>query len=235
MTPRDILRGGLRSGPVTRAASTVAACYLRFALHTTRWRFDGSDAALREALSEPSILAFWHERSLMMPIVWRLSRLADGRPDAFPKVNILISRHHDGRLIARIMARFGGRAVHGSSAREKGGRTTERGGAAAIRRLAALLRDGGHVIVTPDGPRGPARSAKPGLAHLALLSGRPILPCSASSRPHLRLPTWDRLMVPLPFGRGVLAFGAPMRVEPGAAPPIEAALDDAMRRSDRLP
>ena len=226
------LRKFLRSEASTTVAPSLAAGYLRVALGTTRWHLDCSDAELRLLTSQPVILAFWHERLLLMPVVWRLSRRAGGSPGHYPKVNFLVSRHHDGQLIARVMAHFGGRAVHGSSAREKDGRITERGGAAAIRRLACLLREGGHVVVTPDGPRGPALSAKPGLAHLASMTGRPILPCAAATRPHLRLPTWDRMMVPLPFGRGVVTLASPIAVKRGALPPIKAALDDALARAD---
>ncbi len=225
----------LRSETVTAAASKAAASYLRFALHTTRWTFDCSPSDLRLITTQPVIFAFWHERLLLMPALWRLSRQAGGSPDDYPEVNILVSRHHDGRMIGRVVAHFGARAVHGSSAREKGGRTTERGGAAAIRRLASLLRAGEHIVVTPDGPRGPARAAKPGLIHLAVATGRPILPCAARSVPHLRLPTWDRMMLPLPFGRGVLTLGPALTAKRNVPVPIEAALDDALRRADQRP
>ena len=226
------LRDILRSQSMTSVATRAATAYLRFALHTTRWRLDCSPADLRRLTTEPVILAFWHERLLLMPIVWRLIRRAGGSPDRYPKVNVLISRHHDGRMIAGVMARFGAQIVHGSSAREKDGTITDRGGAAALRRLAALLRAGEHVVITPDGPRGPPRMAKLGLDHLARVTGRPILPCAAWSAPHLRLPTWDRMMVPLPFGRGVLSLGPPISSPRAQTPRLEAYLDDVARRAD---
>ena len=171
-----------------------------------------------------------------MPIVWQLSRRAGGSPHDYPKVNVLISRHRDGRMIASIVSRFGARIVHGSSAREKDGRATERGGAAAVRRLARLLRAGEHVVITPDGPRGPPRTAKLGLAHLERITGCPILPCAASTSPHVHLPTWDRMMVPIPFGRGVVTIGSPVtvlsRARRSGEPAIKAALDAAIRRTD---
>ncbi|HEX8750352.1 MAG TPA: DUF374 domain-containing protein, partial [Nitrospira sp.] len=50
------------------------------------------------------IIAFWHARQLMMPLTYR-GTLA----------HILISQHQDGEIIARIVERFGLRAVRGSS------------------------------------------------------------------------------------------------------------------------
>ena len=65
--------------------------------------------------------------------------------------------------------------VHGSSTRD--GR--DKGGAAGVRALLEVLAQGSHVVLTPDGPRGPARRAAAGVAQLAGLSGVPVLPCAA--------------------------------------------------------
>jgi lysophospholipid acyltransferase (LPLAT)-like uncharacterized protein len=102
------------------------------------------------------IIAFWHGRQLMMPLAYR------GR-----KAHILISQHRDGELIQRVVSRFGFDAVRGS---------TTRGGAAALRRLIAVGRAGGDVVVTPDGPKGPRQVAQPGAVLLAKATGLPIVP-----------------------------------------------------------
>jgi lysophospholipid acyltransferase (LPLAT)-like uncharacterized protein len=208
------------------------AAYLRLALRTTRWRVDGPADALSGLVREPVILAFWHERLLLMPIVGiHVARAV--APDPLPKVNVLVSRHHDGALIARVMAHFKVEAVHGSSNGQKSGRVTERGGAAALRRLTAKLGAGELVMVTPDGPRGPARRAKRGLTGLAAMTGRPIVPCAVSVWPRLRLPTWDRMIVPLPFARGTIAVGAPFPASRDDTACLEQALDEMLARADR--
>jgi lysophospholipid acyltransferase (LPLAT)-like uncharacterized protein len=102
------------------------------------------------------IIAFWHGRQLMMPLAYR------GR-----QAHILISQHRDGELIQRIVARFGFHAVRGS---------TTRGGAAALRRLIAVGRGGGDLVVTPDGPKGPRQIAQSGVVQLAKATGLPIVP-----------------------------------------------------------
>jgi lysophospholipid acyltransferase (LPLAT)-like uncharacterized protein len=86
-------------------------------------------------------------------------------------VNILISRHRDGELIHRVMARFGYKAVRGS---------TTRGGGVAFRRMVALGRSGEDLAITPDGPRGPRQVVKDGVIHLAKATGLPIIPVTFS-------------------------------------------------------
>ena len=102
------------------------------------------------------IIAFWHGRQLMMPLAYR-GRLA----------SILISQHRDGEIIARIMQYFGFQAIRGSSTR---------GGLRAIRQLTRAGRDGGDLVVTPDGPKGPACKVQSGVIYLAKVTGLPIIP-----------------------------------------------------------
>ena len=70
--------------------------------------------------------------------------------------------------------------------------------------LLNLLAGGDHIAITPDGPRGPRRVAAAGVAQLAALSGVPVLPCAAQTTRRWVLRTWDRMVVPQPFGRGVV-------------------------------
>jgi len=106
------------------------------------------------------IIAFWHARQFMMPLTYR-GTLA----------HILISQHHDGEIIARIVERFGFRAVRGSSTR---------GGVEALRELIRLGRSGVDLVVTPDGPNGPRQVAKMGVIQLARASRLPIIPLAFS-------------------------------------------------------
>lgn len=102
------------------------------------------------------IIVFWHGRQLMMPLAYR------GK-----EAHILISQHRDGELIQRIVARFGFRAIRGSSTR---------GGVAALRQLIRLGREGKDLVVTPDGPKGPRQVVQMGVIHLARTTGLPIVP-----------------------------------------------------------
>lgn len=123
------------------------------------------------------IIAFWHARQFMMPLTYR-GTLA----------HILISQHDDGEIIARIVERFGFRAVRGSSTR---------GGVEALRELIRLGRSGVDLVVTPDGPNGPRQVAKMGVIQLARASRLPIIPlafsCSKKNSSRVGTASWCRI------------------------------------------
>ena len=221
----------LNSQPVLRAAQAVLGTYLAFALWSTRWRVEGQAHLAPFRAQAPVIVAFWHECLPLMPAGW--AELRRGNPQR--RAAALISRHRDGRFIAAIMTRLGVDSVHGSSAKP-GGR--DKGGAAALRAMLARLRAGDAVIVTPDGPRGPPHVAAEGTLQLAALSGAPVLPAAARMRHQLRLGTWDRMILPLPFGRGAIVCLAPLHVARGdrlaARTHLSEALSEAARRAEAL-
>ena len=107
-----------------------------------------------------------------------------------------------------------------------------------MRGLLSALQDGDIVVVTPDGPRGPPRVAEGGTAALAALSGAPVLPCAGRLRHQVRIGSWDRMILPLPFGRGVLVCLEPLTVARGAyedaTKVITAALTEAAMRAEAL-
>lgn len=227
-----MLKRALRGPRIQASLAWVAGNYLAFALATTRWTVHGWDhVAPHVDPGTPMIVAFWHERLPLMPALFIHARRI--RAD-MPAVAVLASRHSDGRLIGQLMRRFGTRVIHGSTAR--GGR--DRGGASGLRQAVAQLRGGSHVVLTPDGPRGPRRRAAPGVAQLAAVAGVPVLPASAQTCRRWTLRSWDRMVVPLPWGRGVLVclptiLVARNGVEAGLDA-ITAALNAAADRADLL-
>jgi lysophospholipid acyltransferase (LPLAT)-like uncharacterized protein len=143
---------------------------------------------------ETGIVAFWHSRLLMMPFLRRKRR-----------VTMLISRHRDGELISRAIRLFPVDPVRGS---------TTRGGARALRELARAIKKGSHVVITPDGPRGPRNVAQAGAIMLASRTGRPIFPVTFSASRKKIFNSWDRFLFPSPFSRGVFVWGEPIWVGP---------------------
>ena len=86
-------------------------------------------------------------------------------------------------------------------------------GARLARELARLGREGSSLVVSPDGPTGPYRAAKPGALIAARESGLPLQPWAFSARRSFRLRRrWDRQVVPLPFGRLRIEAAEPIRV-----------------------
>jgi lysophospholipid acyltransferase (LPLAT)-like uncharacterized protein len=226
----------LKSGAAQRAGAAVLGAYLDLVLRSTRWTIEGRTYLEPFLGGGAVIVVCWHERLPLLPAFWSLARRANPQL----AVSALASRHRDGRLIAAVLARFGIATVHGSSARIRPGAPSaaDRGGAAGLRGLLAVLAAGQAVVITPDGPRGPRRQAAPGAAMLAALSGATLLPVSAQTRRRITLGSWDRMGVPLPFGHGALVCLPPMTVPRDAAesclPGIEAALTRAADRADAL-
>jgi lysophospholipid acyltransferase (LPLAT)-like uncharacterized protein len=201
--------------------------YLAFALATTRWRLEGAEHLDALVGGAPTIVAFWHRRLPLMPMLWLLVRR---RPQYRPRrVHVLVSQHADGQFIGNVIRRFQMETVTGS---------TSRGGAAGLRSMMRLLQSGDLVAITPDGPRGPAGEAAPGTAQLAGLADVPVLPCAAQTTRHWALRTWDSMVVPKPFGRGVVVCGPLIHVTrkgwTDAVPAIGAALTAAADLADRL-
>lgn len=201
--------------------------YLAFALRTTRWTLDGQEHFRPHGAGAPAVFAFWHE---FLPLMPALSLIARKLPFYRPTpIHTLVSQHRDGRFIGAVVRRFGIRPVLGSSSR---------GGAAGLRNLLLVLQKGDLIGITPDGPRGPRREAAAGVAQLAALSGVPVVPLAARTTRRIQLNTWDRMPVPLPFGRGVMVCGAPIAVPrdrwKDALPAIAEALNQVAARADHL-
>lgn len=148
-------------------------------------------------ISEPMIVVFWHNRQILMPSVYlRLKEQGLQKPLA-----VLSSQHGDGLFAVKIIKKFGLLTVLGSSTR---------GGKRALLQLTRALSAGGNVAITPDGPRGPIFRCKEGAIKLAQLSGRPIYPLAFSAKWKIRLKSWDRLIIPLPFTRVLSLVGEPI-------------------------
>lgn len=142
---------------------------------------------------EPFIYALWHEYFLI-PIV----RFGNSG------VSALVSQHADGQLLGTLLRATGVRAIHGSTAR---------GGVAAVREL--LRVGGGHIAVTPDGPRGPRREVQSGVVYLASRTGMRVVPIGVGHRRPWRVNSWDSFAVPRPFSRVRCVFGQPISVPRG--------------------
>lgn len=216
--------------PIVQAAfARLLGLYLGFALWTTRWSLEGGEHVAPHAAGAPVVVAFWHERLPLMPMLWLKARQSPEWRNVRNRAHVLVSQHRDGRFIGAVVSRFALDVVLGSSSR---------GGSKGTRVLLNLLAGGDHIAITPDGPRGPRRSAAPGVAQLAALSGAPVLPCAAQTTRHWVLRTWDRMVVPKPFGRGVVVCLPTITVSrdgwQDAVPAIGAALTAAAERADQL-
>lgn len=201
-----VLKRILHGGIAQRMLGGIIGVYLDAALRTSRWQIEADPETWTLLTGQAAIVVFWHEHLPAVPILWWRAR----RANPSISLNALISRHRDGRMIAGIMSHWGIGSIDGSSS--KAGKT-DKGGRAALRAMLGLLRDGKVVALTPDGPRGPRRVMQPGAAYLAGLSGVRVVPIAAVSHPGLRVASWDRMLLPLPFSRGSIRCGLPIVID----------------------
>lgn len=203
---------------------TLLFVVLRILGWTTRKRYVGPGAEelfARFDAREPSILAFWHGRMVMMPFAYRGAGAC-----------IMNSRHRDGQLISRAIDLLGIEVVRGSSTR---------GWVGGMRGLLAAHARGRDLVIVPDGPRGPRCRAKSGAIQLARATGAPIYPVAyAATRARVLSRSWDWLCIPLPGSRITYVVEQPIRVARDAEPAeleaarsaLESRLNDAVRVAD---
>jgi lysophospholipid acyltransferase (LPLAT)-like uncharacterized protein len=74
------------------------------------------------------------------------------------------------------------------------------------------------VVITPDGPLGPAYELGPGIIFLAQKTSAPVLPVNMEYSSCWRIKSWDRFIVPRPFAKIRVIIGAPHCVRSTTTP-----------------
>jgi len=171
---------------------------------------------IRVINGEASVARMRRERRPIVFALWHGDMLALLYQHRREGVSVLISEHRDGELIARVADSLGFRTVRGS---------TTRGASRALVGLARELRDGHDIAVTPDGPRGPARSFAPGALIAAQRARAPVIAVGMAAKRAWRLSSWDRFVIPKPFSRVCIAYSDPVLLD--AANPRAAAQETA--------
>jgi lysophospholipid acyltransferase (LPLAT)-like uncharacterized protein len=85
-------------------------------------------------------------------------------------------------------------------------------GREATTTLVRLLREGWSTVISPDGPNGPAGALKKGVLHIAIESQVPVVPVRLRAQRAVRLRSWDKKPIPLPFSRIRIVFDEPVTV-----------------------
>ena len=165
---------------------------------TLRYGVDDRADIVGKPAREHFIGALWHNRLLIFPLVLR--RFFPDRHGA-----ALISASHDGDLLSDAIHRFDYDVVRGSSSKL---------GASALLQLGEELNAGRDVVITPDGPRGPAYELGPGIVFLAQKTGAQVLPMNMEYSSCWRVKSWDRFIIPKPFCKVRIIIGQPLRMRP---------------------
>jgi len=216
---RDTARAERRRERRTRWIVRLGVPLVRLLGWTWRIRVINGEGSVERLRLErrPIVFALWHGD--MLPLLYQ--HRGEG-------VSVLISEHRDGELIARVAESLGFRTVRGS---------TTRGASRALVGLARELRDGHDIAVTPDGPRGPARSFAPGALIAAQRARAPVLAVGLAAKRAWRLASWDRFVIPKPFSRVCIAYSDPVLLDvanPRAAAQETARFQQLMLEVERM-
>lgn len=168
--------------------ATLAGWYLAFCNRTTKWQIAGLDDLTAALQDGPVLLVMWHERSVMGALHWPvdvapLSSLYDSSPI--------------GRISGALQRRVGLHPIEMSR---------KRSNRAASRMVLKRVRDGVSIGMTGDGPLGPALQVNDATLEWARITGMPVFCYAFATTRGRRLKSWDRMLVPKPWGRGAYVF-----------------------------
>ncbi len=129
------------------------------------------------------IFAFWHGK---MIYGWLLAQ------KLYPEreIHAVVSLSRDGEILSRTLENLGFVMIRGSSSRGSGEVKSA---------MLEELANKNIIAITPDGPRGPCHSFKYGTLALASEQGIPVIFADIRYSKTIRLRSWDRFEIPLPF------------------------------------
>jgi len=170
--------------------------YVRFVAFTTRWERRDIDVFYQNLKEHKAVIfVAWHGRIAFAPYFW----------NKCAKLSALVSPHRDGQLIAGLLKRFGIENISGS--------TNENPRAAAVK-LLRELKNNNSIAIIPDGPRGPSMTMSMSPLYYAKTTGKPII-CMTYSIANSKIlgKSWDRMLLPFPFQKGIVAVTKPFFIE----------------------
>lgn len=178
-----------------RCLARLAVCSASALFATVRKRFHFAQTNTSPYIpvtDSTFIYSVWHD-SLLMPLFLGRQR----------STMALVGLHNDGTFLANSLKALGISSVRGSSSR---------GGSQAVRQLLTQTA-GHHIVVTPDGPRGPRREMKSGIAYIASRTGKPVVPTAFACRDGWSVGRgWTDLLIPKPGTTVYALTGSPISV-----------------------
>ena len=185
----------IQSRTVLSVINYLVVLIIRMIFKTTRLEFVGDSikrCPFADTGDERFLYSVWHD-SVIPPLFCAVEHNSVA----------LISQHRDADTIEAMLKFAGMGAIRGS---------TSRGGASAIKKLLTLA-EGKHIVITPDGPRGPHHKMKRGIVFLASHSGRAVIPNAFSASSYWKFQgSWTSIWIPKPFSTVYYLVGEPIYV-----------------------
>ena len=196
----------MRSNAVQISLGLLVAAYMTLVKYTTRWQIERADHVQDIIDGGKGFIALtWHSRFMMLTAAWKKE---------YQLPHVLISRSRDGAIVAHASHFLGLKTIRGSAKKAAKGNLAAKakGGAKASLDIVTALDSDACIVVTPDGPRGPRQRLGDGPVRLARLTGAPLVPCTFALRNRKKFDSWDKFILPLPFGKGKIIWGTPISV-----------------------
>ena len=174
--------------------STLLSAYVRLVGKTTKWDLAGIERFYSVLNKDSSLIMIaWHGRIMMLPYFW------NGKS----KLKALVSLHRDGQLVVKLLESFGIEVIGGS---------TNNNALGAAFSLMRALKKNDSIAIIPDGPRGPSMKMSMSPIYYAQKSGRPIVGMGYSIKGSKLARSWDSMMLPPLFSKGVVYATEPFYI-----------------------
>ena len=196
---KKTLKKFLKSDFAVNILSKIAYWYIKFIKKTTKWDLRGVSTFYDNLEKYGSVIfVAWHGRAPMIPPFW----------DRRKKLKALVSPHRDGQMIASVLRRFGIGNINGST------NENAKGSAVAIMKE---LKQGTTIAIIPDGPRGPSMTMSLSPVYYAQKAGIPVICVTYSVKnSYIVEKSWDRMLLPKPFNKGICAVSEPFLIPSNA-------------------
>jgi len=184
---------------IKKVLSLIGAVYIFFVYISSRKKFINKSAFDKLIIEKESfIYALWHDQLLLSPLTWKSKK----------RIDILISKHKDGDIIADLIGFHGFNSVRGST--NNPNKEKEKNSISNIRKILKSLKNNISIGITPDGPRGPRHQVSEGIINISRISNKKILPMALAYKKKWVLNTWDKFIIPKPFNKICIVWGDPL-------------------------
>lgn len=174
----------------------VIYIYLSFVYRTSTWRYIISKdyENIQQFLNEQGVMiALWHNRLAIAPGLFK----------SYKSFKALISPHSDGRIISGVVNKFNNDVIEGSTRKKSFN---------AVREIIKTLKSGNNIVITPDGPKGPVYQINSNITKIAKKYNVKLIPMSCRTNKYIVINSWDKLILPLPFGEITVSIGEQLQL-----------------------
>ena len=197
-----MIKNFLKNYFIKKFLSLVGALYVYIVYISSQKTFINKDNFDKLILENKSfIYALWHDQLLLSPFTWQTKN----------RIDILISKHKDGDIIADLIKYHGFNSIRGST--NNPSKEKEKNTISSIRKIIKTLKANVSIGITPDAPRGPRHKVSEGTINIARISNKKILPMALAYKEQWVLNTWDKFIIPKPFNKICIVWGDPIDIK----------------------